>query len=310
MRNSCGIKCAWLKGCLLLEVGTGLLPLLTGRLFLTLSCNLIFFPIWWWGGVWIYVTVLVQLLFGWWPIVPSLERTKVSLCKQEGEAGEGPLTQTLQPSTVHTLFSSCSLFRHSKRLYHLYKPCLREAQKGELIHKKGEAVPNAWPSVCAECGGEGNHTQQCRTMWWQAAAYLKEGKVPIKASGKLSCVWDFWVWPCKYSYCWFCVLIHGPSLKRRTFLKQIKSLLFPCSVWSLQLQWISLSSPGPSSLLWHDTTPLSAAHCSYWLLLFHGLNYCALWSPVGLTAQKEGEKVDSLFCICLSHAERSGYGRR
>lgn len=134
MRNSCGIKCVWLKGCLLLEVGTGLLPLLTGRLFLTLSCNFIFFPIWWWGEVWIYVTV--GLLFGWWPIVPSLEWTKVSLCKQEGEAGEGPLTRTLQPSTVHTLFSSCSLFRDSKRLYHLYKPCLREAQKGELIHKK------------------------------------------------------------------------------------------------------------------------------------------------------------------------------
>jgi len=64
MRYLCGIKHVQLRGCCLLEVGSGLLPLLTGKLFLTLSCNLIFLSYLVVGGAWGYVTVLIQLLFG------------------------------------------------------------------------------------------------------------------------------------------------------------------------------------------------------------------------------------------------------
>ena len=299
MRYLCGIKHVQLRGCCLLEVGSGLLPLLTGKLFLTLSCNLIFLSYLVVGGAWGYVTVLIQLLFGWWPTLPSLEQTEVSLSKQEGETEEGPSTWTCHLPQF-TLCFPVALHLERRKAFPPTQAVSEGSSERGTDAQNGEAAPNARPSVHAVGTGEGTHIQQCRMTWWQGAAYLKEGKAPIKASRKLSWVWDCWVWPCKYSYFWFCSLICGPSLIIRTFWKQTRAPSFPAlylaspaPVNSSQLAWALVPAAA-----WH-IFPVSSTLLSLTFIIPWAKLLCALImsdSPLG----KRG-KVDFFFFLHLPH---------
>lgn len=85
MRNSGGVKHAWLRAHHLLEVGTGLGSLLTGKLFLTLSCNLILIPISWWKGFSSYGASF----FGGGELFPVWKKPRIPLSKLLGEAEQG-----------------------------------------------------------------------------------------------------------------------------------------------------------------------------------------------------------------------------
>lgn len=177
MRNSCGILHLRLRGCPLLEVGTGLLPLQTGKLYFTV---LKFYLSFLFGGRGLGICSSSHLAAFW--VVSNRSESGMiwGFPKQTGGWNRRTINLDMPPSTVHTLFSSCSLFGDSKRLFHLHRPCLREAQKGNRCTKWWSS------SKCKDkcpCSGEGNHTQQYRMTWCQGAAYLKKAKYLLKIVG-------------------------------------------------------------------------------------------------------------------------------
>lgn len=93
----------------------------------------------------------------------SLEKTKVSLSKQEGEAEEGPSTWTyhLPQSTIYFPLALCL---EISKGFSTYTSSEGSSERGTDA-QNGEAAPSARLSVCAVGRGEGNHTQQCRMTW-------------------------------------------------------------------------------------------------------------------------------------------------
>lgn len=139
--------------------------------------------------------------------------------------------------------------------------------------------------------------------WWEGTAYLKEGKVPIKASGKLSWVWDFWIWPHKDLYCWFCGLIHGPSLRIRTSLKKPRAPSSPalCLVSSAPVNSSWLSWALLPAAAWHNS-PISSTLFSLTFIIPWAKLLCAL-ILCRTHCSERGEKVDFFF-LHLPHSCR------
>lgn len=165
----------------MLEVGTGLLPWRTGKLFLTLSCNLIFFSIRWREGL------------GFCSYSHFIAFWVMANCSQLG-TNQGFPKQTKEGASTRTchllqcmLCFPLALHLEIPGVFRLHKLCLREAQKGELMHKKLKPLQM-----------QGSVSMQWRrqphsTVWNGVVIrgfYQKEGKVPIKASGKFYGVWD------------------------------------------------------------------------------------------------------------------------
>lgn len=176
---------------------------------------------------------------------------------QNGRWSRGRTT----PWTHHLCsFFSCFLFGDSKKNFHLHRSCLKKkAQEGLLRHRK---VKQLW-------------MQGQASMQWVVEKATTLGSAE-QCSGKGLATFNM----NKYSYCWVCDFKPCDFFRNKNFLKANKNSLSPFSVSSLEhlsATWAHLPAAA------RQIHP-SAANGSCLLLLFHGPNYCVLWSPVGLSA--------------------------
>lgn len=177
---------------------------------------------------------------------------------QNGRWSRGKTT----PWTHHLYsFFSCFPFGDSEKTFHLHRSCLKKAQGGLLRHRK---VKQVW-------------MQGRASMQWMVEKATTLGNAE-QCSGKGLATFNMNKYIVE-----FVILNHGTFLEIKPFLKQTRTLSSPAlshllsSGEHLSATWAHLPAAA-----WQIHP--SAVHCSHWLLLFHGLNYCVLWSPVGLSA--------------------------